>query len=155
MHSSILFFLASLALLPFRTLGSPTPTSTPLPPSQDPWYRAPANFASAEPGKILRVRHAPGNLTSIAGNCSATFNVLYRTTDSNNAPSWAVTTLYVPYRPSKSSNLVSYQYPYDSAWIDGSPSYIFPLFGVPSDIGLALGEGWYVSVPDYEGYVEA
>ena len=144
---SIFFSLLSLASLPLSILASPTPA--PLPPSIDPWYTAPANFASTAPGAILRVRPAPGNLTSVVGNCSAAYNILYRTTDSNDSPAWAVTTLYVPMHYSQSSSLVSYQFPYDSAYIDGSPSYIF--YAGPPDVGLALGKGWYVNVPDYEG----
>lgn len=61
-------------------------SSTPLPPSQDPFYTAPAGFESASPGAILRLRSAPGNLTSIVGNCSAAYNILYRTTDSQYKP---------------------------------------------------------------------
>lgn len=132
-------------------------SSTPLPPSQDPFYTAPVGFESALPGAILRLRSAPGNLTSIIGNCSAAYNILYRTTDSQYKPSWAVTTLYLPpvqhSRPNASLGekaLLSYQVPYNSVDVDSSPSYAFYSGPFP-EIGLALGQGWFVNVPDFEG----
>lgn len=124
-----------------------------LPPSQDPFYTAPPNFAAAAPGAILRVRTAPGNLTSIIANSTAAYNILYRTTDSYYNATWAVTTLLVPKTSGKDS-LLSYQIPYDSADVDASPSYAL-YAGPPADISLALGQGWYVNVPDYEGPLAA
>lgn len=124
-----------------------------LPPSQDPFYTAPTNFAAAAPGAILRVREAPGNLTSVIANSTAAYNILYRTTDSNYNATWSVTTLLIPKTGGKDS-LLSYQIPYDSADVDASPSYAM-YAGPPADIALALGQGWYVNVPDYEGPLAA
>ena len=150
------------------------PTS-PLPPSQDPFYTAPPNFAAAAPGAILRLRRAP-DVTAVLQNCSVAYNILYRTTDSQYHPTWAVTTLYLPLAtPANSTNstsgtdstgsgntnttsyspgsyLLSYQTPYDSANIDLSPSYTvyggaLNAYGIPA----FLGRGWYINVPDYEG----
>jgi hypothetical protein len=123
-----------------------------LPPSEDPWYTAPANYELAAPGTILRIRAAGGNLTSVQTNSSAAYNILYRTTDSRYQPTWAVTTLFLPNTTEYSSNdkLLSYQIPYDSADVNASPSYALYSSGLP-DISAALGRGWYVSVPDYEG----
>lgn len=123
-----------------------------LAPRQDPWYSAPPNFERAAPGAILKVRAAPGNITTVQGNSSAAYNILYRTTDSRYLPTWAVTTLFVPNTTVLFGNdrLLSYQIPYDSADVDASPSYAMYGVGVP-DVGAALGKGWYVSVPDYEG----
>ncbi|OAA66492.1 lipase 1 [Niveomyces insectorum RCEF 264] len=123
-------------------------TDEPIPPSEDPWYTAPYEFEKEAPGTILRVRPAPGNLTTLAGNSSAAYNILYRTTDSRYKPTWAVTTLFVPVEATAS--LLSYQIPYDSAFIDASPSYAL-YAGVSADISNSLGKGWYVNVPDYEG----
>jgi hypothetical protein len=138
---------------------------SPLPPSKDPWYTAPPGFEEAQPGDVLRVRPAPGNLTSVAINSSATYNILYRTTDSQYQPSWAVTTLLIPMESSQHSaqrqqqkKLLSYQMAYDSANVDASPSFelytdksIGEIPGALSDISPMLGMGWYVNVPDYEG----
>lgn len=123
-------------------------SQTPLPPSQDPWYTAPDGFERAAPGTVLRIRSAPGNLTAISANCSDTFNILYRTTDSQYKPTWAVTTLFVPASPVAA--LLSYQLPYDSADVDASPSYAL-YGGVGQDVNQSLSKGWYVNVPDFEG----
>lgn len=93
----------------------------PIPPSEDPFYTAPSGFEEATPGTILRMRQAPGNLSTLVGNCSAVYNILYRSTDSQYLPSWAVTTIFVPLQPK--NVLVSYQIWTDSAWIDAFPSY--------------------------------
>lgn len=100
---------------------------------------------------MLKIRPAPGNLTHITCNCSATYNVMYRTTDSRYKPTWAVTTIFVPVEPvTPVSALLSYQIPYDSAFVDASPSYAM-YSGVSVDVNASLAKGWFVSVPDYEG----
>lgn len=129
-------------------ISSASSSQTPLPPSQDLWYTAPDGFEVKAPGTVLRIRTAPGNLTAITSNCSATYNVLYRTTDSQYKPTWAVTTVFVPAHPVAA--LLSYQIPYDSADVDASPSYAM-YAGVPLDVNQSLSKGWFVSVPDYEG----
>ncbi|KAM0304500.1 hypothetical protein ACHAPM_002598 [Fusarium culmorum] len=139
--------------------------SEPIPPSKDPWYTAPPGFENAEPGTVFRVRPAPGNLTSVIGNCSASYNILYRTTDSHFKPTWAVTTLLVPKLGPESlaqqkyqqSALLSFQVPYDSPDVDASPSNaMYDASDFFSNYyGAALGEGIFVSVPDYEGPLAA
>lgn len=141
-------------------------SSHPIPPSLDPWYTAPTGWELKPPGTILRSRNAPGNLSAIIGNSSEAYNLLYRTTDSQFRPSWAVTTVLVPSSPTISKkgtagNIVSYQIAYDSADVDASPSYAMytadgnsRLTNFPSDniyISELLNKGWYVNVPDYEG----
>lgn len=123
-----------------------------LPPSEDPWYTAPANWESTVPGTILRLRTAPGNLSGTITNSSAAYNILYRTTNSRYRPTWAVTTLFVPADNSTDlgGKLLSYQIAYDSADVDASPSYALHQ-GTAPDVSTALGMGWYVNVPDYEG----
>ena len=144
------------SLLLVTCAALPSSSATVLPPSQDPFYTAPVHCASTAPGTVLRVRSAPGNLTTVVGNSSAAYNILYRTTNSRYKPSWAVTTLFVPISPWTSSTsslggaLLSYQIPYDSADVDASPSYAL-YSNPPRDITTALGYGWYVAVPDYEG----
>ncbi|KAI8652387.1 hypothetical protein NCS57_01302600 [Fusarium keratoplasticum] len=131
----------------------------PLPPSQDPWYTAPEGFENAEPGAVLRLRPAPGNLTKVTGNSSAVYNILYRTTDSQYKPTWAVTTLFVPElgpnstaaRNFDQAALLSYQVPYDSADVDASPSYTLYDADASVPFGTVLGLGLFISVPDYEG----
>lgn len=120
-----------------------------IPPSEDPWYTAPTGYASASPGDILRNRTAANSLIQAAGsNCSTAYQLLYRTTASQGNATFAVTTVFVPNDPTNA--LLSYQIPYDSAWIDASPSYSLNQ-GVYQDIKVALGKGYFVTVPDYEG----
>ncbi|KAH8159491.1 hypothetical protein CIB48_g8755 [Xylaria polymorpha] len=141
-----------------------------IPPSQDPWYTAPAGFESTAPGTILRIRPDPSNITTVV-SAAAAYNILFRTTDTRYRPSWAVTTLLLPKSPVEAKNngtkacggkaaLLSYQIPYNTADVDGSPSYLLSTvlaeeFGdIPAytdAIFEALGRGWYVNVPDFEG----
>ena len=64
-----------------------------------------------------------------------------------------MTTLYLPLTSSENNNdkaLLSYQVPYDSASVDASPSFSY--YTDPNaDVSTALGKGWWVNVPDYEG----
>lgn len=138
--------------------------TTPLPPSQDPFYTAPDDYKAASPGDVLRFRTARNNVCSIVANCSEAYSNLYRTTDGSNGPSWALATLLIPrhvghiHDHASGHALLSYQIAYDTAAIDGSPSY---LLYDPSqnttllDMTAALGRGWFVNVPDYEGPLAA
>ena len=130
---------------------------TALPPSQDPFYsQPPPGFENLPPGTILGVRDAAGVSTTFNAS-SAAYQILYRTTDSFNAPLWALTTLLIPKTPNATfPGLLSYQVPYNTANVDYSISAL--LDGPPqslgltySDVTLALGNGFYVTVPDHEG----
>ena len=105
----------------------------------------------------MKVRNAPGNLTEILGqNVSSIYHVLYRTTDSYDMPSWAVTTLLVPTNPltvNGSMSMMSYLIPYNTVNVDYSPSYALDsLFSLGyRDILPSLARGWYVNIPDFEG----
>ncbi|OQV03660.1 hypothetical protein CLAIMM_08677 [Cladophialophora immunda] len=137
---------------------APEATSTPIPPSLDPFYTAPRGFKNAAPGAVLNIRAAPGNLTTIFNASSEAYNILYRTTDSHYQPAWAVTTLFVPLKPphNASNALLSYQVPYNTVDVDASPSFLAyagaEALGLQfSDINTALNHGWFVNVPDFEG----
>jgi len=143
MLSLCYLLLASCALLQLSSAAEP------LPPSKDPFYTAPPNYELAAPGTILRIRTAPGNLTRVVTNTSSAYHILYRTTDSQYKPTWAVTTLFVPLSfPQNASNngsqpgdaLLSFQAPYDSANVDESPSYTLYNYVYP-DIPTALSHG--------------
>lgn len=154
----IIEILASACLLVQGAVAISTPTlgnlrrddsAAAIPPSQDPWYTAPDGYESASPGAILRNRTAPSSvLQAVGSNCSAAYQLLYRTTASQGNATFAVTTVLVPQDPTTA--LLSYQIPYDSAYINSSPSYTLSQ-QVDSDIKVALGKGYFVTVPDYEG----
>ncbi|KAI0188873.1 secretory lipase-domain-containing protein [Xylaria flabelliformis] len=164
--------LHNIALFPLLTGGCMGLVSNnAIPPSQDPWYTAPPGFESAAPGTILRIRPDPSNVTAVV-DAAAAYNILYRSTDTRNRPSWAVTTFLVPKNPLETRKvsdgaagdgkaaLLSYQFPYNSATVDSSPSYLLSTnFGV-SGLGVTpqsdyiadtLSRGWYANVPDFEG----
>ncbi|KAH8689600.1 secretory lipase-domain-containing protein [Talaromyces proteolyticus] len=161
MPSIFLFsLLAGLCLSPTSNASPATARDNdhlpqPIVPSKDPWYTAPHGYEEASPGSILRIRPAPGNLTAVIGsNCSAAYNILYRTTNSYLQPAFAVTTVFIPNMNIAKINyttpLLSYQIPYSTADLDASPSYTLSAGGYP-DIPVALGQGWIVNVPDFEG----
>ncbi|KAK0636605.1 secretory lipase-domain-containing protein [Bombardia bombarda] len=136
-------------------------STLPVPPSLDPWYRAPSSNTSWEtttlPGDVLKIRPAPLLNTTVA-NALAAYQILYRSTDSAHQPSWDVTTLFIPRSLCTAptlcpgaARLLSYQIPYDTCNVDASPSYALHAGEPYGEIADALGLGWFVSVPDYEG----
>ncbi|KAH6655885.1 secretory lipase-domain-containing protein [Truncatella angustata] len=148
------------AMVPRAPLSAALPSGSPVPPKQDPWYAPTDGWQAASPGQVLRVRVAQGQLGLTLDGLAAAYNILYRTTDSNAQPSWAVTTLLIPGNAStESRSLLSYQIPYDSADLDAGPSYTLSQFAPAgktplncvSEIEGALAAGYYVTVPDYEG----
>ncbi|KAK4035001.1 secretory lipase-domain-containing protein [Parachaetomium inaequale] len=141
--------------------ATPPSSYTPLPPSLDPWYRPPLTYdwTQTSPGRVLKIRQSPLlNLT--VGNALLAYQLLYRSTDSAYNPAWDVTTLFIPRWQARCSAstpnlcahaLLSYQLPYDTCNVDASPSFGLH-FGEPyGEIADALGLGWFVAVPDYEG----
>jgi hypothetical protein len=140
--------------------GSDDALLGPTPPKQDPWYTPTEGWELAAPGDVLRVRIAQGQLGQTFDDLAAAYNILYRTTDSNDQPTWAVTTLLIPSSVDATSNsLLSYQVPYDSADLDAGPSYTLSQSAESGrtpgncigEIQDALDAGYYVTVPDYEG----
>ncbi len=132
---------------------------TPIPPSIDPWYRAPAGWELTAEGTVLRIRQAPF-LQYTVSNALVVYQVLFRTTDSKFNPTWAVTTLFIPSWQARcgattqdlcAHAVLSYQIPYDSANIDASPSFALAGGDPYGEIADSLYRGWFVSVPDYEG----
>ncbi|TLD07683.1 hypothetical protein PgNI_11084 [Pyricularia grisea] len=129
-----------------------------IPPSQDPWYRAPQGFETKAPGTILRTRQAPPNITALVNNSAEAHQLLFRSTDTRYRPSWAVTTVFLPTEQSKIGRdkpaLLSYQIPYNTLDVDQSPSYgLSTIYGedIMADVRECLSRGWAVSVPDFEG----
>ncbi|GKU08371.1 lipase 1 precursor [Fusarium langsethiae] len=140
-----------------------------LPPSKDSWYRPPQDWESKQPGDILRISSVP-NLSEIVGNSSATYHILYRSTNSKDEPSWAVTTLFIPsfiyHSPSGKIAILSYQFAVNSTNVDSSPSFALsgimarnePSLGIKSSTSLIdemLSFGWVVNIPDHLGPTSA
>ncbi|KAK3370552.1 secretory lipase-domain-containing protein [Podospora didyma] len=69
-------------------------------PSWDPWYRAPDGWETTQPGAVLRIRQHAYNTTPFAvRNVADTFQVLFRSTDSQKNATWGVTTVFIPIQP--------------------------------------------------------
>ncbi|KAM0551236.1 hypothetical protein ACHAPJ_008581 [Fusarium lateritium] len=159
--------LCAVAQVPGDTITTDiAPLPVALPPSRDNWYTPPDGFKSRDPGDVLRIRSAPGDLKTIVGNSSAAYHILYRTMDSRDQPSWAVTTLFIPstlYRSqSGKTAILSYQLAYNSANVDSSPSFGLsgimankePSLGIKPSTSLIdemLSFGWIVNTPDHLG----
>lgn len=129
-------------------------------PSQDPFYTdAVANISSYALGAIIRHRPSPGPIatygSSLPLNIKGAHQILFRSTDSLGNAIAAVTTVLIPYN-ADSTKLLSYQEAYDTADVNCSPSYTLLQASNKTSaevllISGALEQGWYVSVPDYEG----
>ncbi|TPX10065.1 uncharacterized protein E0L32_001262 [Thyridium curvatum] len=142
--------LAKRAQCPLASCQQPAPRL----PKEDPWYTTtPKGLEQAVPGALFRVRKAPANLPSLVANSAEAYNVLYRTTDSQYKPTYAVATVFVPASPSTNATLLSYQLPYDSVDLNEAPSYLMYKYQTEQldDIAWALGRGWHVVTGDYEG----
>lgn len=137
--------------------------SSPLLPSDDPFYTPPAGYESSAPGTILRSRNVPNALaigSILPVNVQGAYQLLYRSTDSLGNPQATVTTIIVPY-DADPNKLLSYQIAEDGAWINCAPSYAIQKGSNILDDGTgtvemlliiaALDQGWIVSTPDYEG----
>jgi hypothetical protein len=157
--------LASLAVLTGMTMLSAfsaanaqtayLPASASTAPAKDAFYASPsaAALASKSPGDVLRYRTIPlGSYKSFTGSG---YQLMYRTTNNDGAPSASVTTVLIPDNmpAAGSRKLMSYQSMYDSLTLTCSPSYLTvqgKLFE-ESNIDPVLKAGVVVVLSDYEG----
>lgn len=151
---------------PMHFLASPPPAGNGSsaakylqPPSRDPWFEPPAGWQDAKPGDVLRLRaHAYPTLN--IRKLADTFQMLYRTTDTNSNASWGTATVFIPdtHRTCSASNadacshaVVGYAVPSDSVDTDATPSYLLQMREPYGEMRDMLARGWFVLVPDYEG----
>ncbi|UNI13409.1 hypothetical protein JDV02_000157 [Purpureocillium takamizusanense] len=135
-------------------------------PSKDPWYAVPGGLDAIKPGTILKHRAPPKPIAAfglLPVNLEASYQILYRTTDSlGNATATAVTVM-VPHSADY-TKVLSYQVAEDSATINCAPSYAFQFDHAKGpDMGTmvteaelllveaALERGWVVIAPDFLG----
>lgn len=140
--------------------------ATPPLPSVDSFYQLPDNLDSYAPGAIIRYRPPPNPIAAFRSdpiNLDASYQVLYRTTDSLNAATATVLTVLVPHNADY-TKVLSYQVAEDSATINCAPSYAFqfehdtgPQNGTATTqselllVEAALEQGWVVIAPDFLG----
>ncbi|KAL2062000.1 hypothetical protein VTL71DRAFT_6266 [Oculimacula yallundae] len=161
---SACFQLASVVAVPVKEQLAER--AAPLPPTEDPFYIPPTGLEAQKPGTILRSR-AIGPLSfggAVPFQAKAAYQLLYRTTDSLNTPSAAVTTIIIP-QNANTSRVLSYQFAEDAAFANCAPSYTIQLGSNPLNFGsngletlfviAALDRGWVVNLPDYQGLQSA
>jgi hypothetical protein len=159
----------AVALVPAAVGGSaamaaPRPSSaTPAPPpgsvvpDQDPFYTAPADIGSYQPGQVVGSRPVPDVTVEGVPVPLDAWQISYRTDDSSNQPEMAVTTLVVPqtaWTGAGARPAVSLQAPEDSLGTQCAPSYVLATGQNVEEIGLAaelLLANWAVAFPDFEG----
>src|SRR5437899_7535305 len=73
-----------------------TPPAGSVPPDQDPFYAAPANIGTYQPGQIVASRQISPKLYGQPVTTVNAWQLSYRTNDSHNQPELTVTTLLVP-----------------------------------------------------------
>ena len=131
-------------------------------PGKDPFYRAPAGFAAATPGTVLRTREVTIALFGILDQRVSAWQLLYRTSGIDGGPKVAVTTVLLPVggSPAPQRALLSYQCAIDAVSDRCFPSYALragarAVGAVPQFelmiILYALRRGWVLSLPDHEG----
>lgn len=134
----------------------------PLRPNVDPFYAQPDDLDLYEPGDIIDQRPAPLMIRAFyyALNVKNAWQYKVRSTDSRGNATAIVTTIIEPY-DADPRKVLSYQYAEDASNVTCGPSYSI-LYGATMDsleiqvesylMETALSRGWYVVVPDYEGF---
>ncbi|SOD74583.1 secretory lipase [Jatrophihabitans sp. GAS493] len=152
---AVLALAGGIAVVPLAQGASAASSVTAgsVPPDQDPFYAAPANIDTYQPGQIVASRPSP---ISVSGVKATAAQISYRSNDSHNAAILAVTTIVVPgttWTGKGARPVVSMQEPEDSVGLKCSPSYAYASgAGEPLDsLAALLGKGWAVAIPDFEG----
>jgi hypothetical protein len=143
---------------PAQAAGSPGP-NIPVP-QHDPFYQPPTGYQTAAPGTILRSRPVQVAVFGLFPQGEQAWQLLYRTTNYLGKPAASVTTVLRPAGEAPRA-IVSYQIAEDASAPQCAPSYELRL-GVNSAaavnqaelllIDAVVGEGFAVSIPDYEGF---
>jgi hypothetical protein len=138
--------------------------AAPLDPRNDPFYTVPADIGAHPDGAVLASRPVSAALFGYLPIKADAWQLRYRTTDNNEAPTATVATVLVPEVAAPVAGrprpLVSYQIAEDSNSLQCAPSFGL-LSRAPSDnpvgqaealiIAAYLARGDAVVVPDYEG----
>ncbi|MDN2501739.1 lipase [Nocardia nova] len=139
-----------------------TKNERPLPPSQDPFYRAPADAAAHAPGTVLRSRPVQIALLGLIPQRVTAWQLLYRSNDLHGDAEVAVTTVLLPADadPAERRPLLAFESAIDAVTERCAPSYVLRRGAVvPGSItqlelllvANALRRGWAVSIADHEG----
>ncbi len=137
--------------------------------SEDSFYTPPIGYGNTAPGTVLKSRPVVIKQLELFPLRVQSWQLLYRTTDSDGNPYASVTTVMIPDGPAKARPLLSYQMAYNAIQRECMPSYSLvhanPLNLLepapnaawalpPMEITLALAgleKGWAVALPDAGG----
>ncbi|KAL4804393.1 secretory lipase-domain-containing protein [Aspergillus unguis] len=138
----------------------------PVPPGEDSFYTPPEGWESTEPGAILRHRTTPFPIAAFGladVNLDATYQILYRTTDTFGDPIVTVTTVLIPHNADY-TKVLSYQVAQDAADPNCSPSFALQKYSDAGEalalvmpqleylfMNAALSKGFVIIVPDHLG----
>jgi hypothetical protein len=128
-------------------------------PNDDPFYKAPPKLSSYALGQVIRSRAVN---TTITAGVKSSYQVLYRTSDTQKNAEATVATIWQPLEPKSPAQILSYHSYMDSDSFDCSPSWAFvqgsasqgkPVTSLDAPIFIewALSQGIYVVDPDDEG----
>ncbi|MFB7720389.1 lipase family protein [Nocardia sp. NPDC056100] len=134
----------------------------PLPPSSDPFFRAPSGFAAQDPGTVLRSRPVELALLGVIPQQVTAWQLLYRSSDLHGDPEVAVTTVLLPKgaNPDAERPLLAFGAAIDAVTDRCAPSYALRRGALsPGSItqlewflvANALRRGWAVTIADHEG----
>ncbi|MGV9712305.1 lipase family protein [Gordonia sp. NPDC003424] len=131
--------------------AEPVSLPTPLP---DTFYSPPKNIAAYEPGAIIesRARANPPAFFDVR-----TFQLKFRSTDSQGKPIAAVTTLLVPNHKRPNGPLLTFQHIINATGLECAPSQALwtqdpnlTIREAPA-LNVVLQQGWTVAIPDHLG----
>ncbi|SPO32460.1 probable lipase precursor [Ustilago trichophora] len=153
--------LIALAAAATAALAVPMERRAPFPdPNDDPFYQMPSNIGTYANGQVIQSRKAPTDIGNI--NKAESFQLSYRTTNTQKEASVTVATVWIPSKPASPPKIFSYQTYEDSAQLNCAPSYnyltgidqpnkVTTILDTPIIISWALQQGYYVVSSDHEG----
>ncbi|CAH2353776.1 putative lipase 1 [[Candida] railenensis] len=139
---------------------APAIMEQPLLPEDDSFYTYPDNLQDYQLGEVIKLRKTPHALRSVLFPLQVknSWQILTRSSDTFGNATGVVSTVIEPYNANP-RKLLSYQTPQDSPTDKCAPSYALQcglslatlsLQGDMLLVQMALNEGWWVIIPDYE-----
>ena len=123
-------------------------------PLHDGFYRTPANIGKYKQGEIISTRTRP-NPPAFLG--VKTYQIKFRSNDSENKPIAAITTILVPFNKKANGPLLSFQHIVNAVGLECAPSRVLwtqdpnlTIREAPA-LNVVLQQGWTVSIPDHLG----
>ncbi|CAH2354043.1 putative lipase 5 [[Candida] railenensis] len=154
-------FLVLLFTLLALVSSAPSSNGKPLIPQEDSFYDDPEDLQSYALGELIKIRKTPHQLRGIYIPISVkdSWQIMVRSSDVFGNATAIVSTIIEPFNADP-SKLVTYNIAEDASAENCAPSYSLQ-YGANMDtliaqiemyfIQMALNEGWWVLVPDYEG----